>query len=53
MVKEALEQETVGDDVEVIVDGCTRACLSKKNVRAENAPKVVVMSAKEIVRRHR
>jgi hypothetical protein len=52
-VKEALAEEWVQEDKEILVDGCSRACLSKKALQGGKKDGVTVMTAKEIARRHR
>lgn len=51
-VKEILDEKSPAEDGEMLVDGCTRACLSKKILKENNKNDFTVMSAKEIVRRH-
>ncbi len=51
-VKKALEELfSDGDAASVLVDGCSRACLSKKERDARNDPGVIVVSSREVMRR--
>ncbi len=51
-VRAALVEEAFEAIEEILVDGCSRACLSKKVLAEDKKEKVAVMTAKEIVRRH-
>lgn len=51
-VKRALEELFPdGDALCLLVDGCSRACLSKKERDMKNDPEVVVVSSREVMRR--
>jgi hypothetical protein len=51
-VKKALEVLFPGGDAaNVLVDGCSRACLSKKEQDTKNDPGVIVVSSREVMRR--
>ncbi len=53
-VKKALEKLFPGADGPcIIVNGCSRACLSKRTPGVNNDPGVIVMSSREVMRRMR
>ena len=48
---EALVAEIPRNDLSVMVDGCSRACLTKRKQADKSAGNVIFVSSKEVVRR--
>jgi len=53
-VKKALEElfpDIPGEDISIMVNGCSRACLTKKGPAQKTKGKTIVLSSREAVRR--